>query len=114
MNHPNNSNLFLYCSNNPINISDPEGKLGEWILGLLNPAVALAVVVVAATVIIAIAIKNKYDPDPYARPGQKKQYRENKNKNRKKKDFEPRNNRRDNMPRPPKHHTPGRDHRKFS
>lgn len=58
--------------------------------------------------------ESKYDPDPYARPNQKKQNRETKNKNRKKDNFQPRNNRRDGKPAPPKHHTPGRDHRKYS
>ncbi|MBQ6171886.1 MAG: RHS repeat-associated core domain-containing protein [Clostridia bacterium] len=57
--------------------------------------------------------KSDYDPDPYKRPNQKKQGRENKNKARKKKDWEPRNNCRDRMPRKPKHHTPGDDHRKY-
>ena len=56
----------------------------------------------------------KYDPDPYARPNQKKQNRETKNKNRKKDNYKPKNNRRDGKPAPPKHHTPGHDHQKYS
>ena len=58
-------------------------------------------------------VYSKTDPDPYKREGQKKQGRENKNKSRKKENFRPRNNRRDGKPAKPKHHTPGRDHRKF-
>ena len=58
--------------------------------------------------------KSKSEVDPYARPGQKKQGRENKNKSRQRDNFKPRNNRRDGKPAPPKHHTPGRDHQRFS
>ncbi|MBR5947261.1 MAG: hypothetical protein IKZ82_01270 [Clostridia bacterium] len=50
------------------------------------------------------------DPDPNARPGQKKQGRELKNKARKSPKWTPRKP----TPKPPKHHTPGRDHRKYS
>ena len=52
--------------------------------------------------------KGAYDPDPYGRSGQKKQGRENKSQNRQNDNFKPRNNRRDNMPAPPKKHTPSR------
>ena len=48
------------------------------------------------------------DPDPYARPNQKKQGRERKSKARTHPSWKPRTN-----PKPPKKHTPGRDHRKF-
>ncbi len=74
-------------------------------------------VTVVATAAVAIGVKVydsvKHDstssnPDPYARPGQKKQGRERKNKSRKSKDWKPRSN-----PKPPKKHTPGRDHRKY-
>ena len=54
----------------------------------------------------------KYDPDPFKRPGQKKQNRENKYKNRKKDNYSPRNNKRNNQPAKPKHHTPAKEHRK--
>ena len=53
---------------------------------------------------------NSYDPDPYKRAGQKKQGRENKSHARKKSGWQPRNNRRDEKPRKPKKHTPGRGH----
>ncbi len=56
--------------------------------------------------------KNNRDPDPHARPGQKKQGRELKSKSRLNPNFKQRNGRR-RGPQPPKHHTPGRDHRKF-
>lgn len=52
------------------------------------------------------------NPDPYARPGQKKQGRELKNKARTKANFKQRNGKR-RGPQPLKHHTPGRDHRKY-
>ena len=123
-------NLFAYCWNNPVNMYDPGGY---WTLALAgggylatagtfgatniwNPVgwVVLGTVVVATVVVVGI---NVYEPvkssssneaDPYARPGQKKQGRERKNKARQRKDWNPRSN-----PKPPKKHTPGRDHRKY-
>ena len=57
--------------------------------------------------------KNKdKNPDPFARPDQKKQGRERKAKARLKPNFEQRNGRR-RGPQPLKHHTPGRDHKKY-
>ena len=57
-----------------------------------------------------VITKNKnFDPDLYKRPGQKKQGREGKEK-KKTKDWTPNPNKRQ---KPPKHHTPGRDHRKY-
>lgn len=53
----------------------------------------------------------QYDPDPYKRPGQHKQGNELKNKSRQKPGWEQRNGYR-RGPKPPKHHTPGRDHRR--
>ena len=52
------------------------------------------------------------NPDPYARPGQKKQGRELKNKARRSSDWKDRNGKRGGR-KPPKKHTPGRDHRHF-
>ena len=61
---------------------------------------------------LGVQVYYSYDLDPYKRPDQKKQGRENKNKARKKPGWEKRNGYR--RPKPPKHHTPGRDHRKYS
>ena len=58
-----------------------------------------------------ISFSKDYNPDPYARPGQKKQGRERKEKKKGGGDWNPRNNRRNE--RPPKHHTPGREHQKY-
>jgi len=69
---------------------------------------------IALIELIAITENHIYDPNPYGRAGEKDQNRENRNKNRTKKNFKPRNNRRDGKPRPPKRHTPGRDHRKYT
>ena len=119
-------NLFAYCWNNPVNKYDPDGC---WTLALAgygylatagtvgatniwNPFgwVVLGVVVVAVGVEVYKSVKraSNNEADPYARPGQKKQGRERKNKARQSKDWKPRSN-----PKPPKKHTPGRDHRKF-
>ncbi len=68
--------------------------------------------VAGESIIYAAASKSKDNVDPYRRPGQKKQGRENKNKSRRSENFKSRNNRRDNKPSPPKHHTPSNDHRK--
>lgn len=70
--------------------------------------------VVVITVVVGINVYNSEktsssnEADPYARPRQKKQGRERKNKARKSKDWKPRSN-----PKPPKKHTPGRDHRRY-
>ncbi len=58
-----------------------------------------------------VQAKNKGNSDPNKRPGQKKTGRERKNKARKKDNWEERGGRR-RIP-PLKHHTPGRDHRKY-
>lgn len=58
-----------------------------------------------------ISFSKDYNPDPYARPGQKKQGRERKEKKKGGGDWNPHNNRRNE--RPPKHHTPGREHQKY-
>ena len=60
---------------------------------------------------IDILLTKNRDPDPFKRPRQKKQGRELKNKARKGDDWKQRNGKRGG-PKPPKHHTPGRDHRK--
>lgn len=57
---------------------------------------------------VIIPWQSAKDPDPYRRPGQKKQGREVKSKARKSDKWQPRK-----QPRPPKHHTPGREHRKY-
>ncbi len=58
-----------------------------------------------------LTFSESYDPDPYKRPGQKKQNREKKEKKKKdRKKWNPNPNKR---VKPPKHHTPSRDHRKF-
>ena len=62
----------------------------------------------AATIIESNIIYAKSKADPYARPGQKKQGRERKNKARNKPDWKEKT-----KPRPPKKHTPGREHRKY-
>ncbi len=62
----------------------------------------------AATIIESNIIYAKSKADPYARPGQKKQGRERKNKSRNKPDWKEKT-----KPRPPKKHTPGREHRKY-
>ena len=74
-----------------------------------------SMVISAASVYFAKKTKgnSSYDPDPYKRPDQKKQGREGKNKNREKENYKPRNNRRDNKPAKPKHHTPAKEHQKF-
>ncbi len=77
--------------------------------GIAVCGIGLAGSVTAATIELA---KN-YDPDPYGRPGQKKQGRENKEK-KKKDNWTPRNNKRNGKPAEPKHHTPGREHQKYS
>jgi len=53
--------------------------------------------------------KNR-DPNPYKRPGQKKQEREKREKKKGRDDWTLNPNKRQ---KPPKHHTPGRDHRKY-
>ncbi len=58
-----------------------------------------------------ISFSKNYNPDPYARPGQKKQGRERKEKKKGGGNWSPRNNRRNE--RPPKHHTPGKEHQKY-
>ena len=136
-------NLYVYCINNPLTYVDPSGNmfLGTTITfatdiqacpkpaavpslpNIVEPSFSTRLVpplpksVVDATQVQekgAVQFsKNNDDPDPYRRPGQKKQGRENKNKSRKSEDFESRSNKRHGPP-PPKHHTPGRDHRKYS
>ena len=125
-------NLFAYCGNNPINKNDPDGHfavaatatasgsvlVGTWGIGasnIWNPVgwVAIGVAVVVTVAVVGYAVYDsvkaeKQESDPYARPGQKKQGRERKNKARQKDNWEPRSN-----PKPPKKHTPGRDHRKY-
>ena len=123
-------NLFAYCWNNPVNASDPDGY---WTLALAgggylatagtvgatnawNPVgwVILGTVVVTTAVVVGVKVyksaksTSSNKADPYARPGQKKQGRERKNKARKNKNWKERS-----KPKPPKKHTPGRDHRKF-
>ena len=123
-------NLFTYCWNNPVNMYDPDGY---WVLALAgvgylatagtvgisniwNPVgwVILGVAVVATAVVVGIDIYDSVktssgnNPDPYARSGQKKQGRERKNKARKSDNWKPKSN-----PKPPKKHTPGREHRKY-
>lgn len=123
-------NLFAYCWNNPVNMYDPDGY---WTLALAgggylatagtfgasniwNPVGwgVLGVVAVTTVVVVGVSVYNSTknpsnnSSDPYARPGQKKQGRERKNKARKGSNWKPRSN-----PKPPKKHTPGREHRKY-
>ena len=72
--------------------------------------IALGGIVVHATAATAekYVSYSKSNSDPYARPGQKKQGRERKSKSRTKDNWKPRS-----RPKPPKKHTPGRDHRKW-
>ena len=136
--------MFVYCLNNPINLKDLDGKTAEssllgwttsmwWLAAIDGPLPIGDIVFATGVLLFAVGIicsidtyenagityystnkTNISDPDPYARPNQKKQGRENKNKNRKKRNFTSRNNRRDGKPAPPKRHTPGHDHQKFS
>ena len=80
------------------NIWNPYG----WIV------VGTIVVVGAVGIYQTTKSSSNYTPDPYARPGQKKQGRELKNKARNNKNWNPRS-----KPKPPKKHTPGRDHRRY-
>ena len=111
-------NLFGYCLSNPTNYIDEDGDSALAIGGSLvasasgvtatnwwNPAGWVAAAVLVGALIIVFASTN---PDPYARPNQKKQGRERKSKARKSDKWKPRSN-----PRPPKKHTPGREHRKY-
>ena len=75
---------------------------------VLSVAIVTTTVIVGYIIYDSVKTSEKYDPDPYARPEQKKQGRENKNKARKSNKWKPRSN-----PKPPKKHTPGRDHRKY-
>ena len=136
------NNMFAYCINNPVNFIDVCGYNAEalswwagagWTLCFVDGPIPIGEVVYGAGVVVlgvvtwfaaedesaesniaASKSRPKYDPDPYARPNQKKQNRETKNKNRKKDNYKPKNNRRDGKPAPPKHHTPGHDHQKYS
>ncbi len=125
--HTSEYSLFVYCLNNPVNAKDDDGMYavaigaGVWLAS--NPVgwVAAGLLLVAGVVIIAgmhysaSRSKNRFksskskDSDPYARPGQKKQGRERKTKARKSDNWKPRS-----KPKPPKKHTPGRDHRSKS
>ncbi len=132
------TNLYAYCLNNPVDKYDPDGYFamaatatvaasgatltGTWGVGVSNcwnpvgwVALGVAVGITLAVVITEVepvayemSQKEKKEVDPYARPDQKKQGRERKNKARQKDDWKPRSN-----PKPPKKHTPGRDHRKY-
>ena len=80
----------------------------------ITPAgwVVIGVVIVGGIVYAKTKkVKTKQEVDPYARAGQKKQGREKKNKNRRNDNFEDRSNKR--TKKPPKHHTPGKDHQKY-
>ena len=77
-----------------------------------NATVAVGLTIAGESLLYAAASKSKDDVDPYRRSGQKKQGRELKNKSRQSENFRSRNNRRDNLPAPPKHHTPGKAHQK--
>ena len=139
----NQYNLYAYCLNNPVNYVDEDGNIAVAMsmsavgIGISSGALmsSISAIAVAAIPVIAVGIlvevagvaiytgvkasrrrkgeKTKEEVDPYARPGQKKQRRELRNKAKKKKTFRSRNNRRGGGPRPPKSHTPGRDHRKY-
>ncbi len=123
-------NLFTYCWNNPVNTYDPDGY---WALALagggylatagtfgisniwnpvgwfvLGTAVVTTAVVVGIEIYDSVKTSSGNNPDPYARPGQKKQGLERKNKARQSDNWKPKSN-----PKPPKKHTPGREHRKY-
>ena len=121
-------NVFAYCFNNSVNMCDLDGSWAFAIAGggylatagtigvanAWNPVgwvivgtVAIATVTMVGVIVYTSTVR-KNEPDPYARPGQKKQGREHKNKARKNKNWKPRP-----TPKPPKKHTPGRDHRKY-
>ena len=92
--------------------------VGEIIYGA--GCLILGIVAIVETYIIVDTIDNakntavfkeEDDNDPYRRPNQKKQGRERKEKKKKGgKDWKPNPNKKI---KPPKKHTPGRDHRKF-
>ena len=129
---PLSYNLFVYCGNNPANMYDPNGYCTIALAGggylatagtagvvnVWNPVgwVILGTLAVTTVVIVGFEIYDSIksaskssEADPYARPGQKKQGRERKNKARKNDNWKPRSN-----PKPPKKHTPGREHRKYN
>lgn len=129
--------MFAYCLNNPIASIDYDGSMAQvitqgvivsyWIskisglVAVFGTVVGPALVgglIVATVVLVSISVvegiqnnvqeaSKKEEADPYARPGQKKQGRERKSKARQGDNWEPRS-----KPKPPKKHTPGRDHRK--
>ena len=129
---PLSYNLFVYCGNNPANMYDPNGYCTIALAGggylatagtagvvnVWNPVgwVILGTLAVTTVVIVGFEIYDSIksaskssEADPYARPGQKKQGRERKTKARKNDNWKPRSN-----PKPPKKHTPGREHRKYN
>ena len=121
-------NVFAYCFNNSVNMCDLDGFWAFAIAGggylatagtigvanAWNPVgwvivgtVAIVTVTMVGVIVYTSTVR-KNEPDPYARPGQKKQGRERKNKARKNKNWKPRS-----KPKPPKKHTPNRNHRKY-
>ena len=125
--------MFAYCNNNPVNMFDPDGFWAFALAGggylaaagtvgatnIWNPLgwIIIGTAVITTVVVIGIKIYDSEEAssnndgnssDPYARPGQKKQGRERKNKARKSDTWKPRSN-----PKPPKKHTPGKEHRKY-
>lgn len=86
-----------------IGVANAWNPVGWVIVG----TVAIATVTMVGVIVYTSTVR-KNGPDSYARPGQKKQGREHKNKARKNKNWKPRP-----TPKPPKKHTPGRDHRKY-
>ena len=133
-------NAYAYCLNNPANCLDECGCFATIVIGGVTLSFAgLAVLFACSVVILDLLINQEAslisvflsllsdmciqtvedvtavwntmllkDPDPYKRPGQKKQGRELKTKARKDERWKPKK-----KPRPLKHHTPGRDHRKY-
>ncbi len=133
-------NAFAYCLNDPTNMTDECGYIATAVFeGIVLSFTSLAVLLVCGVIILDLLINQEAslvavflsvlssiciqavedvtaawdtillsDPDPYRRPGQKKQGRELKTKARKNVSWKPRK-----KARPPKHHTPGREHRKY-
>ena len=99
-------NKYIYARNNPVSFFDSSGMSAT---AAIVVGVTAFVVEVALPVTVAVMAKYAKPHDPYARPNQKKQERERKEK-KKGDDWIPNPNKK---PKPPKKHTPGRDHRKY-
>ena len=52
---PTESNLFAYCLNNPVNLSDPSGHWAEWFETAAKVASGVALVVSITAVVVAVS-----------------------------------------------------------